>query len=164
MEIRRFPLRSRSRIIINHQPVCKRIRSFVRLTEDVPTRLVSSRPKCTFQAPPPKLVHSSTETACSSPLTSQSTIHPVITTLLSHRTSKRRCASEKTERRDAEIAHQVCTVLSYLSSQLEIERTYFCRKQNCQVFDARCWLVEEELETRFVTALHGQGEHSGASA
>ena len=92
VEIRRFPLRSKSRIIIVHQPVCMRVRSFVRLTEDMsaPVSLVSSRPKCTS----PKSTTPRTGTTCSPPSTSQAPFLQLITTLLSPGTSKRRCVSD----------------------------------------------------------------------
>ena len=56
VEIRRFPLRSRSRITIVHQPISMCVRSFVRLSENVPTpiSLISSRPESSTQVPPHK--------------------------------------------------------------------------------------------------------------
>ena len=80
VEIRRFPLRSRSRIVIIHQTIRMRIRHFVRLTEDMhtPISLVSSRPKCTLQVPPHKLVHHTTHgNNMINALDLLSTIHPV---------------------------------------------------------------------------------------
>ena len=54
----------------------------------------------------------------------------------SHRRDARR-SHPCEDRRDAETAHQVCTVLSYLCFQLENQRANFCRKQNCQIFNAQ---------------------------
>ena len=87
VEIRRFLLRSRFRIIIVHQPLCTSVRSFVRLPENVPApiSLISSRPECTIQVLPHNLIHHTTHrNSMLTALDLSSTIHPVDNNLVVH--------------------------------------------------------------------------------
>ena len=64
VEIKRFPLRSRTRITSVHQPVGMRVSCFVTLTGSLPTpiSLISSRPESSSQVPPHKLINHTTDT------------------------------------------------------------------------------------------------------
>ena len=80
VEIRRHPLRSKSRITIVHQPISMCVRSFVRRTKDMPTPIIfiSSRPESTNQEPPHKLIHHTTDkNSMLFALHFPGTIHPI---------------------------------------------------------------------------------------